>query len=74
MKMMKWNRMRGMEQNWIGVSEIVVAERKNGMGIDGNEWIEFMDANRNEKQRCVVMNVMELKQDGKKYGIMNKRV
>ena len=27
-----------------------VVERKNGMGMDGNEWIENIDANRNEKQ------------------------
>ena len=27
-----------------------VAERKNGMGIDGNEWIENIGANDNEKQ------------------------
>ena len=40
---------------------IEVTERKNGMGIDGNEWIEFMNANENEKQERVVMKVMELK-------------
>ena len=74
MGMMKWNGMRVLRWEWIGVSMIEVTERKNGMGIDGNEWIEFMDANRNEKQRCVVMNVMELKQEGKEDGIMNKRV
>ena len=27
-----------------------VVERKNGMGMDGNEWIENIDANENEKQ------------------------
>ena len=27
-----------------------VCERKNGMGMDGNEWIENIDANGNEKQ------------------------
>jgi len=37
MKMMKWNGMRGLERKWIGVSVNEVAERKNGMGIDGNE-------------------------------------
>ena len=40
---------------------IEVVERKNGMGMDGNECIENIDANENEKQRCVVMRVMELK-------------
>ena len=40
---------------------IEVAERKNEMGIDQNEWIKYIDANRNEKQGCVVMRVMELK-------------
>ena len=38
-----------------------VGERKREMGIDGNEWIENIDANENEKQRCVVMKVMEVK-------------
>ena len=28
-----------------------VVKRKNGMGMDGNEWKENMDANENEKQR-----------------------
>ena len=32
------------------MSVIEVVERKNGMGIDRNEWIENMDANENEKQ------------------------
>ena len=40
---------------------IEVCERKNGMGMDGNEWIENIDANGNEKQRYVVMRVMEVK-------------
>ena len=40
---------------------IEVDERKNGMGMDGYEWIENIDANENEKQGCVVMRVMELK-------------
>ena len=57
----KWNGMRGLEWKWIGESVIEVAERKNGMGMDGNEWIKNMDANENEKQRCVVMRVMEVK-------------
>ena len=43
------------------MSVIKVVERKNKMGMDRNEWIENMDANENEKQRCVVMRVMELK-------------
>ena len=42
------------------MSEIEVVERKNGMGMDENEWIKKIDANRNEKQRCVVMKMMEL--------------
>ena len=40
---------------------IEVTERKNKMGMDVNECIENIDANRNEKQRRVVMRVMELK-------------
>ena len=40
---------------------IEVDESKNGMGMDGNEWIEIIYANENEKQRCVVMRVMEVK-------------
>ena len=47
---MKWNGMRGLGWEWIGVSVIEVVERKNGMGMDGNEWIENIDANENEKQ------------------------
>ena len=43
------------------MSVIEVVERKNGMGMDGNEWIENIDANEIEKQGCVVMRVMELK-------------
>ena len=56
------------------MSEIEVAERKIRMGMDGNGWIENIDANRNEKQGCMVMRVMEVKWEGKEYGIMNKRV
>ena len=59
--MMKWDGMRELEWKWIGVSVIEVSDRKNGMGMDGNEWIENIDANGNEKQRCVVMTVMEVK-------------
>ena len=51
MGMMKWNGMRGMEWKWIRVSVIEVAKRKNGMAMDGNEWIYNIDANRIEKQR-----------------------
>ena len=47
---MKWNGMRGMEWKWIRVSVIEVGKRKNGMGMDANEWIEIIDANENEKQ------------------------
>ena len=43
--------MRGLEWKWIRVSVIEVTERKNCTGMDGNEWIENIDANRNEKQR-----------------------
>ena len=43
------------------MSVIEVVERKNGMGMDENEWIKNIDANINEKQRCVMMRVMELK-------------
>ena len=53
--------MRGLERKWIRVSVMEVVKRKNEMGMDGNEWIENMDANRNEKQICVVMRVMEVK-------------
>ena len=59
--MMKWNGMRGLEWKWIWVSVIEVDERKNGLGMDGNEWIENIDANENEKQIWVVMKVMEVK-------------
>ena len=50
-----------MEWNWKRVSVIEESERKNGMGMDGYEWIENIDANGNEKQGCVVMRVMKLK-------------
>ena len=43
------------------MSEIKVVERKNGMGMDGNECKETTDVNGNEKQGCVVMTVMEVK-------------
>ena len=59
--MMKRNGMKGMEWKWIRVSVIEMVDRKNGMGIDGNEWIENIHTNENEKQRCVVMKVMESK-------------
>ena len=45
---MKWNGMRGLEWKWKRVSVIEVTERKNGMGMDENEWIEKIDANENE--------------------------
>ena len=48
---MRWNGMRGMEWKWIRVSVIEVTERKTGMGIDENKWIENKDANGNEKKR-----------------------
>ena len=71
---MKWDGMRVLEWKWIRVSVIEVGKRKIGMGMDGNEWIENIDAKANEKQRCVVMRVMEVKWDGNKDGIMNRRV
>ena len=58
---MKWNGMRRLEWKWIRVSVMEVGKRKNGMGMDGNEWIENIDANENENQERVVMRVMELK-------------
>ena len=58
---MKWNGMRGLEWKWIRVSVMEVGKRKNEMVMDGNECIENIDANINEKQRCVMMRVMELK-------------
>ena len=45
---MEWNKSTGME---LDKSVIEVDERNDGMVIDGNEWIENMDANENEKQR-----------------------
>ena len=33
--MMKWYRIRGLEWKWKRVNVIEVAERKNGMGMDG---------------------------------------
>ena len=33
-----------------------------------------MDVNENDKLRCVVMRVMDVKEDGKEDGIMNRRV
>ena len=59
--MMEWNGIRVLEWKWIRVSVIEVTEKKNEMGMDGNECIENIDANNNEKQRCVVMRVIELK-------------
>ena len=59
--MMILNGMRGIEWKWIRVIVIEVGKRKIGMEMDGNEWIENIDANRNKKQRCVVMRVMEVK-------------
>ena len=50
MGMMKWNGMRGLEWKWIRVIVKEVVEKKNGMGMDENEWIQNIDANRNEKQ------------------------
>ena len=66
--------MKGLELKQIRVSVLEVAERKNGMGMDENEWIKNIDANRNEKKRSVVMRVFEVKQEGKEDGIMNRQV
>ena len=51
MGIMKYDGMRGLEWKWIRVSVIEVIERKNEIRMDGNECIENIDANRNEKQR-----------------------
>ena len=74
MRMIKWNGMRGLEWKWIRVIVKEVVERKNGMEMDGNEWIQNIGANDNENKERVVMRVMELKQEGKEDGIMNKSV
>ena len=50
-----------MEWKWIRVSVMEVVEMKNGMGMDGNEWIENIDENEIENEETVVMRVMELK-------------
>ena len=57
--MMKWNESIGMEMDksesdWSGWEEA-------WDGMDAYEWIENIDANENEKQRRVVMRVMEVK-------------
>ena len=66
--------MRGLEWKWIRVSVIEVDERKNEMGIDGNEWSWNNDANRHGNEEQAVMRVMDVKQNGKEDGIMNKSV
>ena len=43
----EWNESTGMEME---KSVIELVERKNAMGMDGNEWIQSIDANRHEKQ------------------------
>ena len=53
--------MRGLEWKWIRVSVIEVDERKNGMGIDGNEWARNKDANRHGNEEWAVMRVMDVK-------------
>ena len=42
--MIKWDGMGGLELKWIRVIVIEVVERKNGMGMDENKWIENIDA------------------------------
>ena len=66
--------MRGIEWNWIRVSVTEVDERKNGMGIDGNEWMENIDANRQGREEWVVMRVKEVELGRKKGGIRKRRV
>ena len=61
--MMKWKGMRGVEWKWIEESVIEVCERKNGMGIDGNEWMENKDANRQGREEWVVMRVKEVEME-----------
>ena len=51
-----------------------MGKRKNEMGMHGNEWIENIDANENEKQRRVVMRVMEVQEAAKEVRMMNRRV
>ena len=41
--------MRGIEWKWIRESVTEVVVRKNGMGMDAYEWIENIDAIKNEK-------------------------
>ena len=48
---MELNGNDAMEWKWIRVSVIEMGKRKNEMGMHGNEWIENIDANENEKQR-----------------------
>ena len=62
----------GMELDKSEITEVV--DRKNGMGMDAYEWIENIDAIRNENQERVVMRVMEMKWDGKEDGIINRSV
>ena len=45
---MNWDGMRVLEWKWIRVSVIEVSDRKNGMGMDGNDWMEIIDENENE--------------------------
>ena len=47
----KWNDMGGLEWKWIRVCVIEVVDRKNGIRMNGNEWIQNIDANRNKEQR-----------------------
>ena len=74
MGMMKWNGKSEVEWKWKGVNGIEVDERRNGMGMDGNEWIENIDANGNEMQGCVSMRVMEVELGRTKGERMNRRV
>ena len=66
---MEWNERIGMEMD---------KSECDGSGWeeewDGNGCIKNMHANDNENQERVVMRVMDVKEDGKEDGIMNRRV
>ena len=74
MVMVNWNGKNGVEWKWMRVSVIEVDERKRGMGMDGNECVEIIDANGNGKQACVSMRVKEVELGRTKGERMNRRV
>ena len=59
MATMEWNERIGMEMDKSDCDWSCWEEE--WYGKNGNEWIENIDANENEKQIWVVMKVMELK-------------